>query len=391
MSSTSDTSAIDEKKGEDTESEDNLGKDIGKFFMSLATIIIVLILYFSAGGSVLYGCKIGQANILPTDEKCMPYDSNTPNVQKILINIFEANNKEGTEASQKISFSYDKNKKNTILDMLRDSKQKPNASNITAYIVSIIEGLFLFNFSALNTFLNLLNQIPECLILIFGPIIMMFYVLMLMFVDFFYVIYLWFYQMTWFFSENTNKNDSGKPKWQTSMSPSKLFTGCVFMFVFFIIFWLGLLVIPFIPFLSPIVLLICIGTILGCKGEMNNKEVSVGKIIKDVFKYNKVTVSSVFSVFLVLCAFANLGGLGGGISIGVILFIYFVANKYLNVFNSVNEENLSKIASYDQATKTCKISRGVEMMNFVKSLNPFNGGDKIAHEIKKIGGKLNKN
>ena len=88
MSSTSDTSAIDEKKGEDTESEDNLGKDIGKFFMSLATIIIVLILYFSAGGSVLYGCKIGQANILPTDEKCMPYDSNTPNVQKILINIF---------------------------------------------------------------------------------------------------------------------------------------------------------------------------------------------------------------------------------------------------------------------------------------------------------------
>ena len=33
MSSTSDTDAIDEKKGEDTDSEENFGKDIGKFFV----------------------------------------------------------------------------------------------------------------------------------------------------------------------------------------------------------------------------------------------------------------------------------------------------------------------------------------------------------------------
>lgn len=389
MSSTSDTNAIDEKKGEDTESEDNFGKDIGKFLVSLIIIIFGLILYFSAAGSVLYGCKIGQSNILPTDEKCMPYENNTPNIQPIQINIFETLFKDPA-LSQKITFPYEKNNTNTILDMLRECKQKPNTNNLTAYLISIIEGLFVFNFSALNTFLNLLNQIPECLILMFGPIIMFFYTVILLFVDFFYVIYLWFYQMSWFFSVNTNTSDTGKPKWQSSMAPGKLVTGCFLVFVFSILFFIGLLLIPFIPFISPIVMLICIGTILSCKGEMNSKVVSIMSIIKDVFKYNKVTVSSVISLFVVLCAFANLGGLAGGLSILTIILIYF-GMVSIDIFNSINEENMSKVTSYDQAKKTCKVAKSVEIMNLFKSLNPFSGGGKkLTDEIKKLGKQINK-
>ena len=389
MSSTSDTNAIDEKKGEDTESEDNFGKDIGKFLISLIIIIFGLILYFSAAGSVLYACKIGQSNILPSDEKCMPYENNTPNIQPIQINIFETMFKDPA-LSQKITFPYSKNNTNTILDMLRDSKQKPNTNKLTAYLISIIESLFVFNFSALNMFLNLLNQIPECLILMFGPIIMMFYTSILLFVDFFYVIYLWFYQMSWFFSVNSNTSDSGKPKWQNSIAPGTLIMGCFLVFVFSILFWLGLLLIPFIPFISPIVMLICIGTILSCKGEMNNKVVSVTSIIKDVFKYNKVTVSSVISFFVVLCAFANLGGLAGGLSILTIILIYFGLVS-IDIFNSINEENMSKVTSYDQAKKTCKLAKSAEIMNFFKSLNPFSGGGKkLTDEIKKLGKQINK-
>jgi len=388
MSSTSDTDAIDEKKGEDTESEENYGKDIGKFLVSLAIIIIGLLIYFSAAGSVLYGCKIAQANILPTDEKCMPYESNTPIITPIQINIFETMFTDPA-LSQKIKFPYEKNNTSTILDMLRKAKQSPNINSIKAYFISIIEGLFVFNFSYLNTFLNLLNQVPECLILIFGPIIMMVYSTILLFVEFFYVIYLWFYQMSWFFSVNANTSDEGKPKWQTSIAPAKLFTGCFLVFVFSILFWIGLLLIPFIPFIAPIVMLICIGTIIGCKGEMNNKVVSVGSIIKDVFKYNKVTVSSVISFFVVLCAFANLGGLGGGISILSIILIYF-GMVSIDIFNSINEDNLSKVTSYDQAKRTCKISKSAEIMNFFKSINPFNGGEKkMTNEIKKLGKQMN--
>lgn len=388
MASTSDTSAIDEKKGEDTESEENFGKDIGKFLISLLIIIVGLLIYFSLGSSVLYGCKIAQSNILPTDEKCMPYESREPNIQPIQINIFETMFKDPA-LSQKISFPYSKNNKNTILDILRDYKQKPDSHFLVNYFISIMESLFTFNFSALNTFLNLLNQTPEFLILIFGPIIMTFYTLILLFIEFFYVIYLWFYQMSWFFSVNTNTSDTGKPKWESSYTPIKLGTGCLLVFLFSIIFWVGLLLLPFIPFIAPLIMLISVFSILSCKGEMNNKVVSIFHIIKDVFKYNKLTVTSIITFFIILCAFATLGGLAGGLSILTVVLIYFGILS-IDVFNPINEDNLSKVVSYDQAKRTCKVAKEFEMKGFINSMMPWSGGgNKLVNEIKKIGKKIN--
>jgi hypothetical protein len=387
MSSTNDTSAIDEKKDEDTEFEDNFGKDIGKFLISLLAIVAILCLNFSMGGCVLYGSKIGQANVLPTDENCMPYESNgTQSTKEIQINIFETSIK-GQTLSQKISFPSEKNNKFTILDMLREYKQKSNSNSLINYFISIIEGLFVFNFSSLNTFFNLLNQIPESLIIIFGPTILMFYTSILIFVDFFYVIYLWFYQMSWFFLVNTNTGDTGKPKWQSTLAPAKLFTGCLLVFLFSILFWVGLLVIPFIPFIAPIVMLICIFTIFSFKGVMNNNVVSVSAIIAGIFKYNKIIVASIITFFVILCAFANLGGLAGGISILVVCLIYFGIIS-IDIFNPINEENLSKLVSYDQVKKTCKISKVFEMKSFINSFMPWSGGGKkLTREIKKIGTK----
>jgi hypothetical protein len=388
MSSTSDTSAIDEKKGEDTESEDNFGKDIGKFLISLLAIVAILCLNFSAGGCVLYGSKIGQANILPTEEKCMPYDSSaSQKISEIQINIFETTVK-GQSLSQKISFPHVKNNKFTILDMLRDYKEKPNSNSLMNYFISIIEGLFVFNFSSLNTFFNLLNQIPESLIIIFGPTILMFYTSILIFIDFFYVMYLWFYQMSWFFLVNTNTGDTGKSKWQSTIAPAKLFTGCLLVLLFSILFWVGLLVIPFIPFIAPLVMLVCIFTVFSCKGVMNNSDVSIASVIGGVFKYNKITVASVITFFVILCAFANLGGLAGGLSILVVCLIYFGILS-IDIFNPINEENLSKIVSYEQATKTCKVPKAFEMKSFLSSMMPWSGGGKkLTREIKKIGSKL---
>jgi hypothetical protein len=318
----------------------------------------------------------------------MPYESNgTQSTKEIQINIFETSIK-GQTLSQKISFPSEKNNKFTILDMLREYKQKSNSNSLINYFISIIEGLFVFNFSSLNTFFNLLNQIPESLIIIFGPTILMFYTSILIFVDFFYVMYLWFYQMSWFFLVNTNTGDTGKPKWQSTMAPAKLFTGCLLVFLFSILFWVGLLVIPFIPFIAPIVMLICIFTIFSFKGVMNNNVVSVLAIIAGIFKYNKIIVASIITFFVILCAFANLGGLVGGISILVVCLIYFGIIS-IDIFNPINEENLSKLVSYDQVKKTCKVSKVFEMKSFINSFMPWSGGGKkLTREIKKIGTKL---
>jgi hypothetical protein len=290
--------------------------------------------------------------------------------------------------SQKISFPYSKNNKNTILDILRDYKQKPDSHYLVNYFISIMESLFTFNFSALNTFLNLLNQTPEILILIFGPIIMMLYTSIILFIEFFYVIYLWFYKMSWFFSENLNTSDTGKPKWESSLGPIQLFTGSLLVVLFVVIFLAGLLLIPFIPFIAPLIMMITVFTILSCKGEMNNKAVSVLSIIKDVFKYNKLTVSSIITFFIILCAFATLGGLVGGLSILTVVLIYFGILS-IDIFNPINEDNLSKVVSYDQAKKTCKVVKELETKGFISSMMPWSGGgNKLVNEIKKIGKKI---
>jgi hypothetical protein len=92
----------------------------------------------------------------------------------------------------------------------------------------------------------------------------------------------------------------------------------------------------------------------------------------------------------VLCAFANLGGLGGGLSILSIILIYF-GMVSIDIFSSINEENMSKVSSNDQAKRTCKISRTIEITNFFKNLNPFSGGGKkLTKEIKKLGKQINK-
>ena len=44
MSTTSDTDAIDEKKGEETESNDNFGKDIGKVMIYGSIVFLFLIM-----------------------------------------------------------------------------------------------------------------------------------------------------------------------------------------------------------------------------------------------------------------------------------------------------------------------------------------------------------
>jgi hypothetical protein len=386
MSSTSDTSAIDEKKGGDTGDNDNLGKDIGKFLLSLVILVLILLFNFSIGGCVLYGCKIAQSNILPTDENCMPYSGQDPTITPIKINIFSTTIGDKS-LSEKISFPYNKNNKNTILDILRNYKEKPNSNFLVNYFVSIMESLFVFNFSALNMFLNLLNNVPESIILIFGSAIIFFYIFSILFIDFFYLIYLWFYQMSWFFTVNTNSGDSGKPKWESTVNPIKLGIGCMLVILFFIIFLVGLMIIPFIPFMPLITMIICVFSIIGCNGEMNGKDTSILSIILDAFKYHKIAISTVITIFIILCAFANLGGLLGLCSVFTVVLIY-LGTISIDIFTPVNQEKLSPLVGYDQAKRVCHAKKEFEMVGFVKSL--FKGGSNITREIKKINKKYKK-
>ena len=104
-------------------------------------------------------------------------------INEIECNIFETFF-EDEEKSEKIKFKYfDYNSagqksssfaQNSFLDWLREKNEK-NSYRLLHYIYNIIGKLFVVDFQILSWLLGWLNRLPEILIIIFGPIIFVFF------------------------------------------------------------------------------------------------------------------------------------------------------------------------------------------------------------------------
>jgi hypothetical protein len=171
MSDLNDTSAIDEKNAQNSSSSSNYLSNVGKFVFNVFVMFIIIAVYFGSGALLLYACKLGQSNILPTITDCFPYKDTKPNIQPIKINIFNTIFSDPS-VSNKINFPYnDYNSSNKILDLFREYKNEPKSYFLANYLISIMETITQFNYSSFNFILNLLNELPEFLIVLFGPIV----------------------------------------------------------------------------------------------------------------------------------------------------------------------------------------------------------------------------
>lgn len=393
----SDTQEIDDKK-EESESTDTktTSSKFMSFISSIVGQVIVLIIYFILASFVLYGCKVSQTNILPTDGDCSPYTNSTPTFDPpnpIDINIFPSSFF-SPEFSAKISFPYSENSSNTILDMMRKYKQNPKSHYLANYLISIIEQVIIFAFNYANVVLNLLNQIPEPLIILFGPIISTFFTTILVIICAFYLMVLWFTEMKWFFkiNKNTTGAKGSKPEWE-SVPITDIFNFWIavwLVFIFSILFFIVFVMQGFFGVSSGILLFV-IGTILNFSGKMNNEDVSLLPITADVFKYYKITIVSIITVFVILSAFGILGSVPGVFSLIVVGLVYF-GILGINLYDPVNPENLTAyISNLKQPEKTCS-STTPEETKTKKWFGLFGGGSgkKLVNEIKKISNKLKK-
>ena len=384
MSDSNDTSAIDEKKTKNNSPSSTELGSIKKFFTTLFITIILIVVYFSFGALILYGCKLGQSNILPTDQNCFPYNEEKPEIKSIFSNIFITLT--DPALSMKINFPYDKyNASNKILDLFRKYKNEPNSNFLANYFINIIESLIQFNYSSLNFSLNTLNGLPEYLIILLGPIIMPFIATFIFLLDHLYLIYLWFSNMEWFFKHNSATNNDNSPKWEsvTLSEPSNYVFSIGFVILFLILFWVLLAVLPVLPFLT---MSWSILSMLGYKSQMNDKIINVGTIVKDVFKYYKVLVMSIFSFFIIVSAFSNLGNVSGLFSILTFILILWGVIS-IDIFKGYKPENLSPLVSSDQAIKKCSL----KSLNTGFLDNLFSnqkGGSQILKDLKKLSKSL---
>jgi len=388
MSDTSDSSAIDDKRNETsgTPNSDYL-INIKNFIVSIIATLIVIILYFSIGGLIIFSCKLAQSNILPTDIRCYPYTNSKPDIKPIQTNIFTTFQE--PQVSMKMSFPYnDYNASNAILDMFREYKGEGNSNFLANYLIEIMESLLSFSYGATNKILNMLNGLPEILLVLFGPFIVAFLSLFVLIAQNIYAIYLWFASMNWFFKTNTNESGSGEPKWSqvTITDPVNYGIAIAFVIGFIILFFFAM---PVIFFMSFLAFAFAAFTCITYKAEMDGKSAYASTIIKDIFKYYKLPIMAVFSLFVVSSAFTKLGTAPGIFSIITLFAIYFGLIS-IDTFKPIEKDNMTPIVSFDQAKKRCA---GVEpvksAVGFLASLLGQKGGS-LTKELKNASKILSK-
>ena len=381
----SDTDAIDKKKSKESETDttEYLSK-LKEFIRSFVIVFLVVLIYFSCSGITLLLCKVAQSNILPTEPNCYPYAKQDANLNAIQMNIFTTGMFTDPELSMKLQIPQEKaNMRFRILEVLRDYKETPSSNFLANYFIAIFEPLIQFNYSTINTFMNLMNGFPETLVVLFGPFINGILFGIGVFLNFFYFIYLYFSKMGWFFKENFNANNPDKPPHWVDVdlfSPIDYGIGVALVILFAIIFLIGLPILAFVPFL---IVCYCMISSLFYKCKLNGKDMSLFGIITGVILHYKLSIVTILSIVIVSLAFSLLGNTEGLIAIFIICCIYYRL-IYLDTFTPLTETNLTPMVSNEQANKTCKKIRitGLQDMWF------GGGGKGFSKRLKKIGEKL---
>lgn len=358
------TPDLDNKKDE-SNTTTKVG-DIGGFFKWISISIALIIAYFVSSGLILYACKLAQSNILPTDKNCWPYTNQNVEISQVTTNIFTSSPFDDVKTSMKINFPYnDKNKKNALLDALRNAKYKPKVGYMKMYFMSIIEDLMIFYNSAFNTLLGGMNQyMPEWLIVSLGPVIMCIFSQLILIVGNIYAVILWITNCSWFFKRNQNNDETKPPKSAPDWRSITLDDDGIISYLYSI--WLSslfitihviltILVFPVVSIMPSITFLIAIFSGLLYKGEMtaeDNKktEVNAGTIIFKFIKYYKVCFMAFVSASISLFAFLKLGTFEGIWSI-VIAGLILGGILTIDVFKPINRPFMSGWVSDEPATR----------------------------------------
>jgi len=349
----------------ETEMKNNLQDPtkILKFFKSFALIILHILLAIVFGSLIIYSCKAAQSNILPTDIKCYPYTNSIPNIKEININV-NIKKINDTLLSNKINFPYEtKSFTNSILNFLLKRKMSPNSIAFENYFISILQNIIAFDFKAYNSYYGFLNEMPEIITLIFGPIITILFSTILSLVNLVYLSLLWFTNLGWFFKKNENSSGEGEPKWGsvTLLEPVNYLISLALVILFICLFWVSFFTI--IPFISTLTIFLCLISYFTVSAiDSENVKYSVLNCIKDNIKYRKQGIMTLLSLSCIFLTFVHLGTGFGMISLITIILLYFNIIP-ISLFKSNIPPNLTEIVTFNEAFKECSNDKIVSSNN----------------------------
>lgn len=328
MSTTEDTSAIDEKKAEESGTSTTSPDFKGFISNYLSSIIFTIgISIFVIGGLGLYTTKVAQANILPDDIELAPYTIFDRVVNPISVDMnvmrpsFFSENKD--TLSQKAIFNsqeYLDSFNKSFLCSLKNSAD-PNAglfANAPLYFSFVYDNLVAKNFLAINTIFFYLSYLPESAIMfLYG----LFGIFLWMGLYFFNVCISIFYHIINIPQLFRTTNQETK-QWETTESIS-FFRFMKLILFFFLWIPLGALSAFIMPAFFTIYGLIAplyASYKLKQTSGKQDKKFNIFDFIKDTFAYKKYF----FFILATLSLFSNgIKYLGNNAIVGIIIAVIF--------------------------------------------------------------------
>jgi len=359
-----------------------------------------ILIWFIIALIIIYTCKVVQANVLPTDVNCYPYTKEVHNPTPIQTNIFTNLPFSNPRKSMKMSFEPENTSINDLIKSYIDYEENPESTPLGNYFNSLQKSLLSKNYSYYNFVLSALNTLPEFLLVIIGPFIGFFILMIGIILNTFYFTWYWFSNLSWLFKKNANieiKEDGSidygnkPPKWvnyqwnvkETGQKDINKSEWGSIVFAYIKSFGFVMLFSMIFPFLwmYPLYLNIsCIISFFGYSMKLENKDASFTDLFKYFFRYNKLIIMAVFSYYVIFNASTHLGTTQAVFAALTIFLIYYL--KIIEMFVPVGGEDsrTTPLASDKQAKKVpCEKGKPqTEGSASTKGAGPMPSGPSVA-------------
>jgi hypothetical protein len=333
MATTEDTSAIDEKKTENTGTDPDFKGFASNYLFSIIFTIGVVV--FIIGGLGLYTTKVAQANILPDNIELAPYTIIDRVVKDIPIDINVMRPtfwSENTDTfSQKALFDsqgYLDSFQNSFLCSLKQKADPKDGANAALFFSRVYDNLVAKNLLAINTIFFYLSYLPESVIMLLYGLFGIFIWIGLYFFNMCISIFYHFVNIPELFRE-TNEDTK---KWESdgNISYLRFFKFLLFCFIWIPVGLFSTFVVPiFFTIYGLFSPLFATYTIKGTK-----KSYGVYDFIKDTFAYKKLF----FFILATISLFSNGSTyLGSNAIIGILIAVVFA--YYMGLYSNEMPEN----------------------------------------------------
>jgi hypothetical protein len=340
--STDDTTELDDKtKGT---------KNIKGFLKSSITILIIILGYFFAGTIVLYGCRLAQSCLLPTDTEACPYigDNKKCDNPQFWTNLFYT-----AEGSHHISFESGEYKLIPTLVHYRDTINIRFVNYLLTNIISLLQ----FSYSTTDSVLKSVNSsFSEKMIILLSPFILGILSFILLVGNTCYLIYLWFKNLGLFFKEGVKDKD-GKINWDKDLGWifPKIGASCWYI-AFFVAFFF---IYPSFPFIAGGMMPIVMLTIMSYSSIYNDGSKTgvfgVFGVFQLILKYYKSQALILMGYGISMAASTHLGSAMGASLFGIVnLIILLEYFGVMNKFKSSPLENLQEPVDFEPAFEMVK-------------------------------------